>query len=153
MKIEPLTAKEFAPFGDIIEADPATAMEINNGFTTRFHQLATVQSDRDVILSIFRGRPRELSVAMLECHPLGSQAFVPLGGQDWLVVVSEIPDAVGLRVFHCKGDQGVQYYAGVWHHPLLVLGAEQDFLVVDRAGEGPNLEEVFFETVQLPNPT
>jgi len=153
MKIEPLTAKEFAPFGDIIEADPATAMEINNGFTTRFHQLATVQSDQDVILSIFRGRPRELSVAMLECHPLGSQAFVPLGGQDWLVVVSEIPDAAGLRVFHCKGDQGVQYYAGVWHHPLLVLGAEQDFLVVDRAGEGPNLEEVFFETVQLPNPT
>ncbi len=150
MKIEPLAAEAFAPFGDIIETDPATAVEINDGFTTRFHQLATAQSDQDVILSIFRGRPRELSVAMLECHPLGSQAFVPLGGQSWLAVVSETPDAAGLRVFHCKGNQGVQYHAGVWHHPLLVLDAAQDFLVVDRAGEGPNLEEVFFDTVQLP---
>ncbi len=150
MIIEPLTAAAFAPFGDIIEADPTSAVEINNGFTTRFHQLATVQSDQDVILSIFRGRIRPLEVAMLECHPLGSQAFMPLNGQDWLAVVSKTPDAAGLRVFHCRGDQGVQYHAGVWHHPLLVLGKDQDFLVVDRAGEGPNLEEVFFEAVELP---
>lgn len=150
MIIEPLTAEAFAPFGEVIEADPATAVEINAGFTTRFHALATAQTDQDVIISIFRGRPRELEVAMLECHPLGSQAFVPLGGQGWLAVVSDTPDDKALRVFHCRGDQGLQYAAGVWHHPLLVLGDAQDFLVVDRAGEGPNLEEVFFDTVALP---
>jgi len=76
---------------------------------------------------------------------------MPLNGQDWLAVVSETPDAAGLRVFHCRGDQGVQYHAGVWHHPLLVLGTAQDFLVVDRVGEGPNLEEVFFDAVILPS--
>ncbi len=149
MNIEKLTAAAFAPFGKVIEADPETAVEINAGFTTRFHALATAQTDQDVILSIFRGRPRPKTVAMLECHPLGSQAFVPLNGADWLVIVSETPDAAGLRVFDCAGHQGVQYSAGVWHHPLMVLNDPQDFLVVDRAGAGENLREVFFEAVRF----
>ena len=144
---EPLTAAAFAPFGQVIEADPNTAVEINSGFTTRFHALATATSDRDVILSIFRGRPRPLEVAMLERHPKGSQAFVPLGRRDWLAVVAERPEPEACRAFLCRGDQGLQYAANVWHHPLLVIGEAQDFLVVDRQGEGPNLEEVFFETV------
>ncbi len=147
---EPLTAAAFAPFGRVIEADPATAREINGGFSTRFHALAQVESDADVVLSIFRGRVRPLSVAMVERHPLGTQAFVPLQGKDWLVVVAEKPEAAALRAFFCRGDQGVQYGVGVWHHPLLVLGEPQDFLVVDRQGEGANLEEVFFaEAVSL----
>ncbi len=146
---EPLTVDAFAPFGQVIEADPATAREINQGFTTRFHALACVVSDAGVMLSIFRGRPRPLEIAMLERHPFGSQAFMPLGSRDWLVVVAERPDPSALRAFRARGDQGVQYASGVWHHPLLVLGAPQDFLVVDRDGPGPNLEEVAFAPVPL----
>jgi len=146
---EPLSAAAFAPFGDVIEARPETAVEINAGYTTRFHALATAETDDKVIMSIFQGRPRPLEAAMLERHPLGSQAFVPLGGQPWLVVVAEQADPTALRAFLCRGDQGVNYRAGVWHHPLLVLGDAQDFLVVDRAGQGPNLEEVFFEPVGI----
>ena len=146
---EPLTAAAFAPFGDVIDARPETAVEINAGYTTRFHALATAETDDKVIMSIFRGRPRALEAAMLERHPLGSQAFIPLGGQPWLVVVAEQADPTSLRAFLCRGDQGVNYRAGVWHHPLLVLGDAQDFLVVDRAGQGPNLEEVFFEPVEI----
>jgi len=140
-----LTAADFAPFGEVIAADPARAVEINTGYTTRFHALAKVESDADVILSIFRGRVRPLTVAMLERHPLGSQAFMPLGGRNWLVVVASAPRAEVCRAFLCRGDQGVNYHAGVWHHPLLVLDHAQDFLVVDRAGEGTNLDEVFFD--------
>jgi len=146
---EPLSAAAFAPFGDVIEARPETAVEINAGYTTRFHALATAETDDKVIMSIFQGRPRPLEAAMLERHPLGSQAFVPLGGQPWLVVVAEKADPSALRAFFCRGDQGVNYRAGVWHHPLLVLGDAQDFLVVDRAGHGQNLEEVFFEPVGI----
>jgi len=142
---EPLTAAAFAPFGRVIEADPSTAVEINTGFTTRFHALAAVETDDTAILSIFRGRPRPLEIAMLERHPLGSQAFVPLGGRAWLVVAALSPDPSMLRLFTCRGDQGVQYGANVWHHPLLVLNDAQDFLVVDRQGNGTNLEEVFFQ--------
>ncbi len=141
---EPLTVAGFAPFGSVIEADPAVARQINGGFTTRFHGLARVESDAEVILSIFRGRVRPLKVAMVERHPLGTQAFMPLNGRDWLVVVAERPETSALRAFRCRGDQGVQYGVGVWHHPLLILGEPQDFLVVDRDGVGANLEEVFF---------
>ena len=142
---EPLRATAFAPFGEVIEADPATAVEINDGHTTRFHALARATSDADVILSIFRGRPRPLRLSMLERHPLGSQAFMPLGGRDWLAVVATRPEPDACRAFLCRGDQGVNYHAGVWHHPLLVLGQAQDFLVVDRAGKGENLQERFFD--------
>lgn len=147
IKVEPLTQQAFAPFGTVIEADPSTAVEINSGYTTRFHALAeAVVGEGQAIISIFRGRPRELSIAMLERHPLGSQAFVPLGGQPWLAVVAESHDLASCRAFHCQGNQGLQYDINVWHHPLLVLGDAQDFLIVDRAGEGNNLEEVFFDT-------
>lgn len=145
IKVEPLTREAFAPFGDVIEPRSEGAFEINDGYTTRMNALAKVESDADVILSIFQGRVRPLTIAMLECHPKGSQSFMPLGGQDWLAVVAPEPTPQACRAFRCKGTQGVQYAKGVWHHPLLVLGEPQDFLVVDRAGDGNNLEEVFFD--------
>lgn len=145
LRPEPLSAEGFAPFGEVIAADPARAVEINDGFTTRFHALARAKSDADVILSIFRGRERPLQVAMLERHPKGSQAFMPLGARRWLTVVAERPEPGACRAFLCGGDQGVNLKPGCWHHPLLVLGDAQDFLVVDRDGPGDNLEEVFFE--------
>jgi ureidoglycolate lyase len=143
---EPLTSAAFAPFGDVIACDPAKAFDINDGFTTRHHALAAVQTDDRAILSIFEGRVRPLCVAMLERHPDGSQAFMPLGGQNWLVVVAEEPVASACCLFWCSGDQGVNYRAGVWHHPLLVIESPQRFLVVDRQGKGANLDEVFFDT-------
>lgn len=148
--VEALTADAFAPFGNVIEADPATAVEINTGFTTRFHALAEADVGEGMaIISIFRGRMRDLSVGMLECHPLGSQAFIPMGARKWLAVVSLTPDLADCRAFLCDGSQGVQYATGIWHHPLLVLDQPQDFLIVDRQGEGENLQEVFFDTPRL----
>ena len=147
LTVEPLTPEAFAPFGKVIFADPETAIEINTGYTTRFHALAEAEvGEGKAVLSIFEGRPRDLTVAMLERHPLGSQAFMPLGGRGWLVVVAQTSNLSACRAFLCKGDQGVQYNTNVWHHPLLVLGETQSFLIVDRAGEGDNLEEVFFDT-------
>lgn len=136
---EPLTAEGFAPFGAVIEADPASAIGINAGFTTRFHALAEVEVEGGApILSIFRGRPRPLVIDMLERHPFGSQAFVPLGGRPWLAVCAKAPGAP-LRAFLARGDQGAQYARGAWHFPLLTL-AGQDFLVVDRAAPESNVE-------------
>jgi len=146
LRAEPLSAGAFAPFGDVIETAAATqSFEINEGFTTRFHALATATSDDRVIMSIFRGRVRALKIAMLERHPLGSQAFMPLEQRDWLAVVASAPTPEACRLFYCRADQGLNYHAGVWHHPLLVIGSDQDFLVVDRDGDGANLDEVFFD--------
>ena len=151
---EPLTADAFAPFGQVIEATHAASHLINGGRTRRYHALAMAEPGEggEAILSIFRGTPwpSPVRIRMLECHPLGSQAFVPMERHAWLVVVAERPEPSACRCFLARGDQGVQIARGVWHHPLLVLQPTQDFLVVDRRGEGNNLEEVFFSEDATP---
>jgi ureidoglycolate lyase len=153
LDIEPLTQSAFAPFGDVIEADPATMRFINNGTTERFHALAAAAAAGEgarVIINLFRGQPRAFPyvVGMMERHPFGSQSFSPISGRPFLVVVSEDEDGRPgrPRVFLARGDQGVNYRRNVWHHPLMSLGAVSDFLVVDRDGPGNNLEEFFFDT-------
>lgn len=151
LTIEPLTRDAFAPFGQVIERDPASMRLINEGTTERYHALGRAEAlgtGADVILNIFRGQPRSLpyEVGMVERHPYGSQSFQPLDGRPWLVVVAE--DEGGCpgrpRVFLARGDQGINYRANVWHHPLMALGEASDFLVVDRLGEEHNLEEYFY---------
>ena len=149
----PLTEESFAPFGDVIEVDSTQRIEINEGTTERFHDLAAVDvksGGGHPLINIFRGQPRPqpIDIRMVERHPLGSQAFIPLREQTWLVVVAppgEAPDPSQLRAFRAEGHQGVNYHAGVWHHPLLVLKPDHDFLVVDRGGPGDNCDEVWFE--------
>ena len=157
LRIEPLTREAFAPFGEVIAVDAAkTPISINAGNTERYHDLADIDAGPDgrVIVSIFRGQPRTLpfKVEMMERHPLGSQAFVPMSGRPYLVVVAPAglaPTASDLRCFVARGDQGVNYATGVWHHPLLALGAVCDFLVVDRSGSAPNCDEVQLDVAGL----
>lgn len=145
----PLEREAFAPFGEVIEAGEAVRhFTINAGNTERYHDLANIEPGTDgrTIVSIFRGQPRQLpfKVEMMERHPLGSQAFMPLSGLPWLVVVAPAgppPQVEDLRVFLARGDQGVNYAPGVWHHPLLALGEVSDFLVIDRCGPGDNCDE------------
>ena len=151
---QPLTRASFAPFGDVIETQGCTPLAINDGFAERFHDLARLEVAAEggrALVSIFRGQPRPspLRLAVMERHPLASQAFFPLHDRDWLVVVAAGPDPVAgraLRAFRAGGRQGVQYGRNVWHHPLLVLVPDHEFLVVDRDGPGDNLEEVSFAT-------
>ena len=145
---EPLTAEAFAPFGEVIEANAAKAAPINYGWTTRFDDLARIdvadQGGRTAV-SLFRSKPLEpLVLKVFERHPLGSQAFAPLQGRPYLVAVAPAGafDPAAVRVFRAAGRQGVNYMKGVWHHFLLALEAESDFLVIDRAGPGENLDEV-----------
>ena len=150
LEIKPLTREAFAPFGEVVEAsDAAQHFTINAGNTERYHDLAHIEPGPDgrVIVSIFRGQPRSLpfTVQMMERHPLASQAFIPMSGKPYLVVVAPAgaaPRAGELKVFLARGDQGVNYAAGVWHHPLLALDAVCDFIVIDRRGPGPNCDEV-----------
>ncbi|MEW5686838.1 MAG: ureidoglycolate lyase [Pseudomonadota bacterium] len=143
----PLTADAFAPFGDVIEAsERAEVIPINYGWTTRFNALSDVAvGDGHAILSIFRSKPlAPLVLKIFERHPLGSQAFVPVQGRPYLVAVAPPGefDPAAVRVFRAEAHQGVNYARGTWHHFLLALEAESDFLVVDREGPGDNLDEI-----------
>jgi ureidoglycolate lyase len=146
----PLTKAAFAPFGDVIETEGAAPIEINQGFATRFNHLANIDITSDgavVNISLFdaKPRPQPIAIKVMERHPLGSQLFFPLQDKPWLVLVCADPhEPESYRAFTASGRQGVNYARNVWHHPLLVLGAAERFLIVDRPG-GRNLEEVWLD--------
>jgi len=146
---EPLTAEAFAGFGSVIQAsDEAVKLDINQGHAIRYDALAEIDvadGGGAGVISLFRAKPlAEPVLKMFERHPLGSQSFVPLSARPYLVAVAPAGDfdPAGVRLFHAGGHQGVHYRKGVWHHFLLVLDEESDFLVVDRAGPGDNCDEV-----------
>ncbi len=144
LPVEPLDANVFAPFGDVIEASDANRhFSINDGYAERFHDLARIDVGTEngrPLINIFRARLRELPfrLALLERHPLGSQAFMPLSPRPYLVVVAagrQEPDLGSVRCFRALAGQGVNYARGIWHHPLIALQLASDFLVIDRGGQ------------------
>lgn len=150
--IEPLTAEAFAPFGQVIETAGAHHYPINAGMTERFHDLAKVELGgvhARPLISIFRGRPYALplSLTLVERHPLGSQAFYPISPASWLVIVAEDDSGtpIRLRAFRPSPGQGVNIAMNTWHGVLTPLERESEFLVVDRGGDGNNLEEYVFD--------
>ncbi len=145
---QPLTRERFAPFGDVIQIEGSEQFEINSGYTTRVHDLIDIQlggADAWPQFSLFLGRPRPLEITMLEKHPLGSQAFFPVEERRWLVVVATEPKAESVHAFWASGKQGVNYHRNIWHHPLLVLEPQQ-FVVIDRGGDGHNCDETALDT-------
>lgn len=156
LSIEPLTKQAFAPFGEVIETDGVVPLSINQGYAQRFNDLANIDvaaegGQASISWFVASLRPAPVAIRLMERHPLGSQLFMPLGGVDWLIVVctdSRKPESY--RAFAASGRQGVNYRRNCWHHPLLVLRDASAFLVVDRKGEGNNLEEYWLdETMQL----
>jgi ureidoglycolate lyase len=149
LRPEPLTRAAFKPFGDVIEMDGAAHFTINQGFAERFNDLANVDVTMEggsTNVSLFLGQPRPapIEIRLMERHPLGSQIFFPLQDRPWLIVVcADVHDFASYRAFTATGLQGVNYARNVWHHPLLVLDAGSRFLIVDRKGQGNNLEEVW----------
>lgn len=153
--VTPLNHVDFKPFGEIIEVSGRCDSKIiNDGYATRYHDLAEVDvssAGGRPLINIFRGRPRPLplTIHMMEQHPLGSQAFIPLHRSPFVIVVAPPGQSVrpeNLVAFITNGFQGVNYTRGVWHFPLLVLGEnDQDFVVIDRGGDGDNCEERYFK--------
>jgi len=147
---QPLTAKAFAPFGTVIELRGAPDKLINQGLCGRHHDLARPDIiDGAPSISLFSAKPRTLpyKLKMVERHPLGSQAFLPMYKTSFLVVVA--PDAGGRpaapRAFLTAPGQGVQFHRGTWHGVLTPLAPPGLFAVIDRIGEGDNLEEHWFD--------
>jgi len=139
----PLTAEAFAPFGDVLEATGDFRL-INEGMCRRHHDRATLDFGFDARagISIFHAEPRALPYEfdLIERHPDGSQAFLPMTQHPFLVIVAESPDHAP-RAFLTNGAQGINLRRGTWHGVLTPLHAPGLFAVVDRIGPTPNLEE------------
>ena len=140
--LEPLTAEAFAPFGEVLEATGDYRL-INAGLCQRHHDRATIDvGDARPGISIFKAELRTLPYQfdLIERHPEGSQAFLPMTEHPFLVIVSENPEATP-RAFLTNGAQGINLFRGTWHGVLTPLHAPGLFAVVDRIGATPNLEE------------
>lgn len=150
IQLEPLTIESFTEFGEVIGCAGHDFFHINESHTERYHALAHTETDAagKIGISIFRNiktTTLPLQIHLLERHPIGSQAFIPMQGQKFLIVVApnlnaEQPHLQRIRAFISDGTQGVNYRAGTWHHPLLTLESPSDFAVIDRLGTGHNCD-------------
>ena len=161
LQAELLTQERFAPYGNVIETSRENSDAMNEAKFERFDDLCTIDliNDGEVAVSIARCRtPTSLPLRLdvVERHPLGSQAFVPLTRCKMLIVVAppeESVDASALRAFVSNGRQGINYHRGTWHMPLIAFEAGQEYLIIDRGGEEPNCdmhtldEPIFLEAV------
>ncbi len=146
-----LTREAFRPFGEVIQSGGAQSYKINRGATLRIHDLCKVhvKARGRVLVSFFEALETvslPYTVDLLECHPLGSQAFIPRGQAPFLIVVAppaDIPETGQLQAFVTDGLQGVNYAPGVWHLPLASFELAT-FVIIDRGGPGDNLREYDF---------
>jgi ureidoglycolate lyase len=155
LKPLPLTAERFAPFGDVIETSTFSSSGMNDARFERFDDLADINVDTGnnghVAISIARSKtptvfPHRFDV--VERHPLGSQAFIPLAPFSFTIVVAPAGESVDtdeLQAFVTNGKQGINYHRGTWHMPLISAEEGQQFLIVDRAPGDENCEVVMLE--------
>lgn len=144
IKTQPLTAADFAPFGQVLDLSGDHYL-INKGRGQR-HDVGrvTLAGESWGRISLLRAEPVTFphTLDMVERHPLGSQAFHPLSQKPFLVIVA--PDASGQPgtpvAFVTAPGQGINYNINTWHGVLTPIGEPADFIIVDRGGEGPNLE-------------
>jgi len=149
LRAEPLSSDRFAPYGQVIETSRDGAEAMNAARFERFDDLCDVDliDDGRVSVSIARCRTPTtlpLQLDMLERHPLGSQAFIPLSPCKIVIVVAppeEAIDTSALRAFVTNGRQGFNYRRGTWHMPLISFEAGQEYLIIDRGGKDANCEQ------------
>ncbi len=164
LKLKPLSKESFASFGTVIEtrADGLVTEDhqpMNDARFLRFDNLATtdVQPGHQAIISIaqcLQATQLPYPITLLERHPLGSQAFIPLQQQQMIIVVAEtLPDDLPgeLVGFISNGQQSIQYHRGTWHMPLIAFQQGATFLIVDSNDKRPNCDEhTLGEPVYIP---
>ena len=142
----PITKENFAKYGDMISTKNIKPLEINNGYAKRYDGIANLNTSSDngeTTISIFSALKRSfpMKIDMMEKHPLGSQAFIPMKETTFLVFVApkeERLDLNKIEAFIIPPGIGVNYKPGTWHFPLIST-EDMNFLVVDRKGSGDNL--------------
>ena len=146
IKPKKITRKNFKKFGDVISTKKIKSININDGYAKRFNDLCRINTSSkkgSTIVSIFSAKKRKfpMNIKMMEKHPLGSQAFIPMNETTFLVFVApkgKRPNAKKIKSFIVPKQTGVNYKPGIWHFPLIST-KNMNFLVIDRKGIGNNL--------------
>lgn len=157
VKVEPLSVEAFEPFGDVVSAGLRAGLSANQGTATRFDwctELVNARAQAKANVSVFRSVAKALpfTLKLLEHHPYSTQAFLPMVCTRYLVCVAPTvdggPDVRGLRAFLCQPGQGINYRVGVWHHPIIALESDADFVMV--AFEDGTRDDCIVKTLDAP---
>jgi len=151
-----ISRSNFATYGDLISTNNIKPVDINAGYAKRFDNLADLNSSKDggkIIVSIFSALKRTfpMKIDMMEKHPLGSQAFIPMKETTFLSFVAppgKYPDINKIQSFIIPPKMGINYKPGIWHFPLIST-EDTNFLVIDRKGKGKNLIIYKFEKEKI----
>lgn len=151
-----INKENFSKYGDLITTKDIEPLIINDGYAKRFDNIAkldTSSENGETTISIFSALKRTfpMKVHMMECHPLGSQAFIPMKETTFLCFVAPSggkPDLEKIESFIIPPGLGINYKPGTWHFPLIST-EDMNFLVVDRKGTGENLKIQKLETEDL----
>jgi ureidoglycolate lyase len=148
--VQPLTPEAYAPYGDVLMVAPRgePGAPANQGTARRYDRLAAIENLRPATATLnvaaFRCAPRRawpMDLELLEAHPASTQVFVPMRVARYLVVVARggatAPDLGTLAAFVAHGAQGVSYRPGVWHHPMIALDDDADFLCLVHEDGSP----------------
>ena len=141
-----ITKENFSKFGDMITTKNIKPLDINNGYAKRYDNIAKINTSKDngeTTISIFSALKRTfpMKIDMMEKHPLGSQAFIPMKETTFIAFVApngDKPDLNKIEAFIIPPGIGINYNPGIWHFPLIST-EDMNFLVVDRKGSGDNL--------------
>ena len=140
-----ISRSNFAIYCELISASDINPVDINAGYAKRFDNLADLNTSKDggkTIVSIFSALKRTfpMKIDMMEKHPLGSQAFIPMKETTFLSFVApsgESPDTNKIQSFIIPPKTGINYKPGIWHFPLIST-EDTSFLVIDRKGSSKN---------------
>tara|TARA_E500000331_G_scaffold214455_1_gene205647 strand:- start:373 stop:870 length:498 start_codon:yes stop_codon:yes gene_type:complete len=146
IKPKKISKENFRNFGYLIDTKKKRSISINNGYAKRFDNLGNINTSKlkgTTIISIFAAKKRSfpMDIKMMEKHPLGSQAFIPMSDTLFLIFVApkgEKPNINKIKSFIVPKQTGINYKPGIWHFPLIAL-KNMNFLVIDRKGKGNNL--------------
>ena len=141
-----ISRSNFSLYGDLVSTDDINPMNINEGYAKRFDNLVNLDTSKDsgkTIVSIFSALKRTfpMKIHMMEKHPLGTQAFIPMKETTFLAFVApsgESPEIDKIQSFIIPPKTGINYKPGIWHFPLIST-ENINFLVIDRKGSGDNL--------------
>ena len=156
IKPKKITSKNFKKYGELISTKKIKPININNGYAKRFDNLCKINTSLqkgNAIVSIFSAKKRKfpMKIDMMEKHPLGSQAFVPMDETKFLVFVApkgKKPNIKKIESFIVPKQTGINYKPGTWHFPLIST-KNMNFLVIDRKGKGSNLIIHKFENEKI----
>jgi ureidoglycolate lyase len=156
--IRRLSATDFARFGAVLEAGWGRERRINEGRGSRFDATPPLEHEAPATrptLAIYEidGSALPFRATLLERHPWSAQVFIAMTAERFLVAAAlpgadGRPDPESLEAFEGRRGQALVYAPGVWHLPLVALGAGGSFAMFMWSREDGGEDDEFAELAE-----